>query len=149
MTLINNAELSPVSGAVFAINPKLHSASNNGTIFNDKDAQQAVVTSTWNIHGNGLDGWLYNNVLRLIANDSIEITQESLRPFGLFKYGSGVEISDRSMAIEFDMMVSNVTDETKPIITIGYTDENQRFKGIKLFPTMGYIFTKSAFDTKN
>lgn len=149
MTLINNAELSPVSGAVFAINPKLHSASNNGTIFNDKDAQQAVVTSTWNIHGNGLDGWLYNNVLRLIANDSIEITQESLRPFGLFKYGSGVEISDRSMAIEFDMMVSNVTDETKPIITIGYTDENQRFKGIKLFPTMGYVFTKSAFDTKN
>ena len=149
MTLINNAELSPVPGAIFVINPKLHSSSNNGTIFNDKDATQAVVSSTWNIHGNGLDGWLYNNVLRLIANDTIEITQANLRPFGLFKYGSGVEVSDRSMAIEFDMKVSNVTDETKPIITIGYTDSNQRFKGIKLFPTMGYVFTKSAYDTKN
>jgi hypothetical protein len=38
ITIVNNAELSPVSGATFVINPKLHSPSNNGTIFNDKDA---------------------------------------------------------------------------------------------------------------
>ena len=136
----NTAGYAPTAGTTFYLNPKLrnNSEANPERILNAANAN-AEVTSTWEHFKLGQqDGWLLdsegNKMLRVPAGCNLGI---SLNPFAQF-----LSTPNSGMTMDFDIKVSNVTNEDDPILRICEAS-GQNFIGLRLKPMRGTMTTAS------
>lgn len=144
----NSESYAPKAGADFVLNPKTrnNSETNPLTIVNAKTGK--TVASTWTGFGLARDGWQTSEadgqkVLRIPAGCKLNI---QYNPFAQF-----LTTPDSAMELELDFKVSNVTNETDPIIalfqefTVSDADGNKTttFRGLKMLPLKGNVCTKS------
>lgn len=144
----NSESYAPKAGADFVLNPKTrnNSETNPMTIVNAKTGK--TVASTWTGFGLARDGWQTSEadgqkVLRIPAGCKLNI---QYNPFAQF-----LTTPDSAMELELDFKVSNVTNETDPIIalfqdfTVSDADGNKTttFRGLKMLPLKGNVCTKS------
>lgn len=144
----NSESYAPKAGADFVLNPKTrnNSETNPLTIVNAKTGKE--VASTWTGFGLVRDGWKTSEadgqkVLRIPAGCKLNI---QYNPFAQF-----LITPDSAMELELDFKVSNVTNETDPIIslfqnfTVSDVDGNKTttFRGLKMLPLKGNVCTKS------
>ena len=144
----NSESYAPKAGADFVLNPKTrnNSETNPLTIVNAKTGK--TVESTWTGFGLARDGWQTSEadgqkVLRIPAGCKLNI---QYNPFAQF-----LTTPDSAMELELDFKVSNVTNETDPIIalfqdfTVSDADGNKTttFRGLKMLPLKGNVCTKS------
>ena len=132
VTVDNSSSFSPVSGAVWYMNPsgRTNSESRREEIKNSVD--NTYVTATWNNFAwSSGDGWvstankdIYGNQytlssLRVLSGSSVNINYQ---PLNIGALGSST--------LEIDYMISNVSDDTVPVISITQNDK----AGIKVYP---------------
>lgn len=110
----NSVNFAPTSGADFVLNPKNR---NNGetdakSIVNE--ASNTTVASTWNGFSMTTDGWGTDEngtkCLKIPAGESVNIDYEAFSGF------LGSKAHTDSLTVEFDLMVSHISDEDEPLI---------------------------------
>lgn len=127
----NSTSIPPVPGASFYIDPanRYNSASDKESIINAVDNN--AFTAQWNSvsFADGVDGWTTDKdgikALVLPAASSCNINYQPLQSAG----------TAVSKVFDFVYKVENVSDYTKPIITICDNVNSDDFVGIKIFPT--------------
>ncbi len=137
----NTAGYAPTSGTTFYLNPKLRNnrEENPQRILNTVGSSATEVLSTWwNFKLGAQDGWLNdgagNKMLRIPAGCLLNI---AMNPFAQF-----LNSPNSAMTMEFDIKVSNVTNEDDPIIRICETSGNN-YIGLRMMPMHGSITTSS------
>lgn len=127
-TVDNSAGYSATPDDVFYLNPRTRSntQSNKTAVINAVDASE--LAAVWSGMSWANDGWTSdkdnNRLLRLIAGSSVDIP---FQPFASERALSGI-------TLEFDYKVSNVTDYSKPILTIAKDSTDGKFVGLKIYP---------------
>lgn len=127
----NSTSIPPVPGASFYIDP-----SNRYNSSNDKEsiinaANNAEITASWSSVSfvDGVDGWTVDKdsvkALVLPAASSCDVEYKPLQSAG----------TSVSKVFDFTYKVENVSDYTKPVITICDDASLDNFVGIKIFPT--------------
>jgi len=110
----NSVNFAPTSGADFVLNPKNR---NNGetdakSIVNE--ASNTTVASTWNGFSMTTDGWGTDDkgvkCLKIPAGESVSIDYEAFSGF------MGSKAHTDSLTVEFDLMISHISDEDEPLI---------------------------------
>lgn len=126
--LVNNSlGYSAISGATLYITPKTRSnrQQNRQSMINEIDG--SLIEATWTGVNWGNDCWVTdnqgNNVLRLLAGSDITIGHS---PFEK-------ECARTGKTFEIDYLISNVTDFSKPVITLSTTVSNS-FIGLNIYP---------------
>lgn len=144
----NTAGYGPTAGKTFYLNPKLRNndEANPERILNAANGN-AEITSVWqNFKLGNQDGWLVdsegNRMLFIPAGCLLNI---ALNPFAQF-----LTQPNSSMTMEFDIKVSNVTNEDDPILRICEAS-GTNFIGLRLRPMTGTMTTAShtTEDTSN
>lgn len=108
----NSSGYSAMPGAVFYLNPRTRSnrQENRLSVINEMD--QSIVAGEWKGMNWGNDGWTTdageNRVLRLMAGSQVSVGYE---PFAR-------EAARTGKTIEIDYRVDNVTDFTRPVLTV-------------------------------
>ena len=140
ITVDNSESYAPKSGADFLLNPKVrnNSESNPAQILNSR-ANNAVIESTWRGFGFVNDGWVTSDfdkqkILRIPAGAKLNF---KYNPFAQF-----LTTADSAMTLELDFAVRNITNEDDPIISVCET-LGSLFRGLRLKPMSGNVFTKS------
>lgn len=124
----NRMSYSSVAGAVFAMDVKNRSnaQANRNMIVNSVTGDE--IAAAWHGVNWGNDGWQADGqgyrTLRMMSGRSVEIDYS---PFA-------VECSQTGKTIELDFCVSNVTDFSKPVITIDDGTEDDGFTGLRIYP---------------
>lgn len=124
----NRMSYSSVAGAVFSMDVKNRSnaQANRDMIVNSVTGEE--VAAAWHGVNWGNDGWQTDGqgyrTLRMMSGRSVEIDYS---PFA-------VECSQTGKTIELDFCVSNVTDFSKPVITIDDGVEGDGFTGLRIYP---------------
>lgn len=132
----NSSGYSAVPGAVLYVNPKTRSNSqaNRQMIINEIDGSE--IKAVWKGVNWGNDCWTTNTdgekVLRLMAGSLLTIDH----------YPFATECARRGMTIEIDYKVDNVTDYSKPVITIS-TPSGDSFIGLNIFADDIIMHTQS------
>lgn len=132
----NSLGYSATSGAIFYMNPKSRSnrQGNRQEIINEMDG--SVITAKWKNMNWGNDGWLSdddgNKALRLMSGSSLEMV------YAPFKK----ECARTGKTLEFDYKIDNVTDYSKPIITISSTS-GESFIGLNIYADDIIMHTQS------
>lgn len=110
----NSVNFAPTAGADFVLNPKNRNNDETAaqSILNDKDG--STVGSTWTGFSMTSDGWGTDDkgvkCLKIPAGESVNIDYEA---FGGFL---GSKAHTDSLTVEFDLMVSHISDEDEPLI---------------------------------
>ena len=135
----NTAGFQPSAGSVFHLNPKVrdNTEDNAKTIVNAR-ANNAIVDSDWSdtFKMDGSDGWIQDEagekVLRVPAGRLLAIR---LNPFNHF-YTEPAQ--SKSLTIDIDFQVNNITNEDDPILRICEpTGAAGHFLGLRLRPMVG------------
>ena len=130
---------SAVAGAVMYINPKTRTnrQGNRECMINEVDGTQ--IEAIWNGINWGNDGWTNDNLgyktLRLLAGSSVDINYS---PFGK-------ESARTGKTFEIDYQISNVTDFSKPVITVS-TPAGDLFVGLNIYPDNVIMYSQSLKD---
>lgn len=128
LSVDNRMSYSSVAGASFAMDVKTRSnaQANRNMIVNSITGEE--IAAEWYGMNWGNDGWMTDDngyrTLRLMAGRTVDI---DLKPFS-------VECSQTGKTIEFDFCANNVTDFSKPIITIDDGTEGDGFTGLRIYP---------------
>ena len=140
ITVDNSESYAPKSGADFLLNPKVRNNTESypAQILNAR-VNNAEIESTWKGFGFVNDGWISSEfdkqkVLRIPAGARLNF---KYNPFAQF-----LITADSAMTLELDFAVRNITDEESPIISICET-LGALFRGLRLKPMAGNVFTKS------
>lgn len=110
----NSVNFAPTAGADFVLNPKNRNNDETAaqSILNDKDG--STVGSTWTGFSMTSDGWGTDNkgvkCLKIPAGESVSIDYEAFSGF------MGSKAHTDSLTVEFDLMVSHISDEDEPLI---------------------------------
>ena len=132
----NSSGYAAVPGAVFYMNPKTRSNSqaNRQMIINEIDSSE--IRASWKGVNWGNDCWTTNTngekVLRLMAGSLLTID----------RYPFGTECARRGMTIEIDYKVDNVTDYSRPVITIS-SRSGDSFVGLNIYADDIIMHTQS------
>lgn len=132
----NSSGYAAVPGAVFYMNPKTRSNSqaNRQMIINEIDSSE--IRASWKGVNWGNDCWTTNTngekVLRLMAGSLLTID----------RYPFGTECARRGMTIEIDYKVDNVTDYSRPVITIS-SQSGDSFVGLNIYADDIIMHTQS------
>lgn len=135
----NSLGYSAVAGAVMYINPKTRTnrQGNRECMINEVDGTQ--IEAIWNGINWGNDGWTNDNLgyktLRLLAGSSVDINYS---PFGK-------ESARTGKTFEIDYQISNVTDFSKPVITVS-TPAGDLFVGLNIYPDNVIMYSQSLKD---
>lgn len=143
LTVHNQYNFSPVVGADLYINP---SSRNNGEanparILNAARGNAVIGSTFTGLSFDANDGWVQasdgRRVLRLLAGQHLSIQYD---PFS--EYASNYQ---SNVTIEFDVKISNITNEADPIISIAnaLAGTVDKFTGLKLMPLEGIMMTAS------
>lgn len=143
LTVHNQYNFSPVVGADLYINP---SSRNNGEanparILNAARGNAVIGSTFTGLSFDANDGWVQasdgRRVLRLLAGQHLSIQYD---PFS--EYASNYQAN---VTIEFDVKISNITNEADPIISIAnaLAGTVDKFTGLKLMPLEGIVMTSS------
>lgn len=136
----NTAGYAPTAGTTFYLNPKIrnNSEGNPRRILNAANFNSEITSSWTNFKLGTQDGWLNdsdgNKMLRVPAGCLLNI---SFNPFLQF-----LTTPNSGMTMEFDIKVSNITNEDDPVIKICETSGN-KYIGLRLKPMHGTITTAS------
>ena len=136
----NAGGYAPTPGTTFYLNPKLR---NNGEdnprrILNVADSN-AVVDSTWeNFKLGGQDGWLTDGE----GNKMLHVPAGCMLNIGFNPFEQFLTSPNSAMTMEFDMKVSNITNEDDPILRICEAS-GANFIGLRLRPMVGTMTTSS------
>lgn len=128
LSVDNRMSYSSVAGASFAMDVKTRSnaQANRNMIVNSITGEE--IAAEWYGMNWGNDGWMTDDngyrTLRLMAGRTVDI---DLKPFS-------VECSQTGKTIELDFCANNVTDFSKPIITIDDGTEGDGFTGLRIYP---------------
>lgn len=128
LSVDNRMSYSSVAGAAFAMDVKTRSnaQANRNMIVNSITGEE--IAAEWYGMNWGNDGWMTDDngyrTLRLMAGRTVDI---DLKPFS-------VECSQTGKTIELDFCANNVTDFSKPIITIDDGTEGDGFTGLRIYP---------------
>lgn len=110
----NSVNFAPTAGADFVLNPKNRNNDETAaqSILNDKDG--STVGSTWTGFSMTSDGWGTDDkgvkCLKIPAGESVNIDYEAFTAF------LGDKAHTDSLTVEFDLMVSHISDEDEPLI---------------------------------
>ena len=135
----NRNSFAPTQNANFILIPSMRS-NNEQTkeiIINETQVQGEVkqIQAVWNNVIFEKDGWVTDEdnikVLKLFANSSVTIPYS---PYTNITSGYG-------LTMEFDINVQNISDETAPMIKIGYVDNNDNFVGLYMCPKAAYMYS--------
>lgn len=132
----NSSGYAAVPGAVFYMNPKTRSNSqaNRQMIINEIDSSE--IRASWKGVNWGNDCWTTNTngekVLRLMAGSLLTVD----------RYPFGTECARRGMTIEIDYKVDNVTDYSRPVITIS-SQSGDSFVGLNIYADDIIMHTQS------
>lgn len=132
----NSSGYSAVGGAVFYLNPKTRSNSqaNRQKIVNETDGSE--VEAVWEGVNWGNDCWTTNadgeKVLRLMAGSLLTIDRHPFR----------TECARRGMTFEIDYKVDNVTDYSRPVITVS-SPSGDSFIGLNIYADDIVMHTQS------
>ena len=143
LTVHNQYNFSPVVGADLYINP---SSRNNGEanparILNAARGNAVIGSTFTGLSFDANDGWVQasdgRRVLRLLAGQHLSIQYD---PFS--EYASNYQ---SNVTIEFDVKISNITNEADPIVDISnaLAGTVDKFTGLKLMPLEGIMMTSS------
>ena len=110
----NSVNFAPTDGADFVLNPKNRNNDETDAKSVINETSKAVVASTWNGFSMTTDGWGTDEngtkCLKIPAGESVNIDYEA---FGGFL---GSKAHTDSLTVEFDLMVSHISDEDEPLI---------------------------------
>ena len=110
----NSVNFAPTTGVDFVLNPKNRNNDEIAaqSILNDKDG--STVGSTWTGFSMTSDGWGTDDkgvkCLKIPAGESVNIDYESFSGF------LGSKAHTDSLTVEFDLMISHISDEDEPLI---------------------------------
>lgn len=110
----NSVNFAPTAGADFVLNPKNRNNDETAaqSILNDKDG--STVGSTWTGFSMTSDGWGTDDkgvkCLKIPAGESVSIDYEAFSGF------MGSKAHTDSLTVEFDLMISHISDEDEPLI---------------------------------
>ena len=110
----NSVNFAPTTGADFVLNPKNRNNDETAaqSILNDMDG--STVGSTWTGFSMTSDGWGTDDkgvkCLKIPAGESVSIDYEAFSGF------LGDKAHTDSLTVEFDLMVSHISDEDEPLI---------------------------------
>lgn len=110
----NSVNFAPTAGADFILNPKNRNNDEADAKSIINDANKAAVTSTWTGFSMTSDGWGTDEngtkCLKIPAGESVNIDYEAFSGF------LGSKAHTDSLTVEFDLMVSHISDEDEPLI---------------------------------
>lgn len=110
----NSVNFAPTAGADFVLNPKNRNNDETAaqSILNDKDG--STVGSTWTGFSMTSDGWGTDDkgvkCLKIPAGESVSVDYEAFSGF------LGDKAHTDSLTVEFDLMVSHMSNEYEPLI---------------------------------
>lgn len=142
ITVDNNYDFSPVSGADLYINPsnRNNGEANPAQILNAAKKNNPVGATFEGFSFDNNDGWIQaadgRRVLRILAGQHVHIDYD---PFAEFQTNYAANVT-----IELDVKISNVTNETDPIIDIAnFVLASGKFTGARIYPIEGLVMTSS------
>ena len=110
----NSVNFAPTSGADFVLNPKNRNNDEADAKSIVNEMSNATVASTWNGFSMTTDGWSTDEngtkCLKIPAGESVNIDYESFSGF------LGSKAHTDSLTVEFDLMISHISDEDEPLI---------------------------------
>ena len=110
----NSVNFAPTAGADFVLNPKNRNNDETDAKSIINETSKAVVPSTWNGFSMTTDGWGTDEngtkCLKIPAGESVNIGYEAFSGF----LGSNAHTD--SLTVEFDLMISHISDEDEPLI---------------------------------
>lgn len=135
----NSLGYSAVAGAVMYINPKTRTNRQGNREYMINEIDGSLIEAEWSGVNWGNDGWADDSfgykVLRMLAGSSVNINYS---PFSK-------ECARTGKTLEIDYQISNVTDFSKPIITIS-TPVNDSFIGLNIYPDDVVMYSQSLKD---
>lgn len=110
----NSVNFAPTDGADFVLNPKNRNNDETDAKSIINETSKAVVASTWNGFSMTTDGWGTDEngtkCLKIPAGESVNIDYEAFSGF------LGSKTHTDSLTVEFDLMISHISDEYEPLI---------------------------------
>lgn len=110
----NSVNFAPTDGADFVLNPKNRNNDETDAKSIINETSKAVVASTWNGFSMTTDGWGTDEngtkCLKIPAGESVDIDYEAFSGF------LGNKAHTDSLTVEFDLMISHISDEDEPLI---------------------------------
>lgn len=110
----NSVNFAPTAGADFVLNPKSRNNDEADAKSIINEANKAAVTSTWTGFSMTSDGWGTDDkgvkCLKIPAGESVSIDYEAFSGF------MGSKAHTDSLTVEFDLMISHISDEDEPLI---------------------------------
>ena len=135
----NSLGYSAIAGAVVYINPKTRTNRQGNREYMINEIDGSLIEAEWSGVNWGNDGWVDDSfgykTLRMLAGSSVNINYS---PFSK-------ECARTGKTFEIDYQISNVTDFSKPIITIS-TPINDSFIGLNIYPDDVVMYSQSLKD---